>query len=246
MIVKSVSFKILLLIVLAFIFTAVAVINLANYQLTRIIDKSQTEIFAEKLDALLTVLQKSYDEIEEIGMAEAYKTEAQDEVIAALRAQYYRSDEQQIYPFLIDGQGNVVMHPELVRGDTSLVDLEFIHTMLELQHGDLEYNYNGQSKWMSFSPFEKWDWIVGYTIPLDLKYADVHQFRKSLILIMAAITGLIFIGLGMVVMRFMRPIKRLTTAANELRWAILTMLSASGGRTRSEAWRRALRQCGMP
>ena len=44
MIMKSVSFKILVLIVIAFLITAVAVVGLANYQLTQMIDRSQTEI----------------------------------------------------------------------------------------------------------------------------------------------------------------------------------------------------------
>lgn len=213
---KSVTTKLLLLIVLAFSITAIAVISLANYQLTQMIDRSQTEIFTEKSEAIVTMLQRTYQDLDDVGMAEAYKDEAQAEVIETLRGEYYLSENLQVYPFIMAGDGSVIMHPKLARGDDTIAGQPFVQAMLEHKQGDQDYVYGDQAKWMMFTYFEPWDWSIGYTIPLQVKYADARNFRNTLILIMTAITGVVLCGLALVLVRLMRPIKLLTTAAAEI------------------------------
>ncbi len=213
---KSVSTKILLVIVAAFILAAIAVTWMANHQLTAMIDRSQSQIFTEKTEAILTVLQRTYHELDAIGMAEAYKAESQNQVIDVLREEHYLSDTQKVYPFILDGSGVVVMHPKLARNDSALKDEPFTQAMLKQKRGDLNYTIDGQFKWMIFNYFEPWDWIIGYTIPLSVKYADSRSFRNILIVIMGAIMIVVLCGLAFVIMQITRPIKHLTSAASEI------------------------------
>jgi len=214
--IKSVTFKILFLVIVAFFITAIAVIGLANYQLKAIIDKSQTQVYSEKLDTIVGMLQRNYDELHELGMAEAYKEETQNELLETLRSEFYLSGTQEVYPLIADSDGDVVMHPMLARGDTSVKNLPFVQTMLERKQGELIYTYNNQKKWTLFTTFEPWDWIVGFTLPLTIKYSDVHSIRNTLIFIMSIITIAVLCGLTLMIMRQMRPIKRLTVAAAEV------------------------------
>lgn len=213
---KSVTAKILVLIVAAFLTTAIAVIWIANSQLSQMINRSQKEIYSEKSDVIIGLLQRNYQKLDDLGMAEAYREDAQHEVVETLRGEHYVSDDQQVYPLIIDGNGAIVMHPRIAHGSSSLSDRQFVKTMLEVKKGDFDYIYQSQSNWMIFTYFEPWDWIIAYSIPLTIKYADAKYFRNVLIFIMVAITIVVLFISSVVLVNLMRPIKILTNASSEI------------------------------
>ncbi len=213
---NSITLKLLLLIVCAFVITAVSVLLLADYQLTHIIDKSQKAVYAEKVEAIRETLHLKNERLQQTGLVKAYITDFQNESLNILRKTYYNRADQNIYPFIVDASGRVILHPVLPRGDASLEKTKVVRKMLAARSGDFVYTYQGQKKWCLFEQFPEWGWVIGYTIPQAIKYADARQFRDFLILIMGGITILVLLALSMMLTRFTRPIVKLTRTAKAM------------------------------
>ncbi len=207
---NSITFKLLFLIACAFIITTVSVLFIADRQLTLIIDKSQEAVYVEKIEAIRELLHRRNERLIQTGLVEAYFEDFKEASLKVLRQTYYKHADQPIYPFIVDINGKVVMHPTLPEGDLSLAQTEFIGKMLTAGEGNFNYTYLGQKKWFIFKRFAQWNWIICYTVPLDIKYADALEFRNLLMLTLGGISFFVLLALSMIVARFTKPITRLT------------------------------------
>lgn len=208
---NSITFKVLSLIVCAFILTTVSVLFIADRQLTRIIDESQEAVYAEKIEAIRELLYRRNERLMQTGLVEAYFEDFKEASLKVLRKTYYKHAGHPIHPFIIDINGKVVMHPTLPEGDLSLARTEFVERMLTADAGNFDYTYLGQKKWLIFKRFSQWNWVIYYTVPLDIKYADALEFRHRLMLTLGGISFFALLTLSMIVTRFTKPITRLTT-----------------------------------
>jgi signal transduction histidine kinase len=212
--IKSINFKLLALIITAFLLTAVSVVLLADRQTHKIIDKSQNEVYMEKLDSITGFLSRNYKSLQDTLMVEAYEEQFISQAIKVVQNDY-ADNNKNIHPFIIDATGHIVMHPKFARG-TNLNNLEFIKQLLTQKNGDFNYSYNGQQKWLIFKNFEAWNWFVGYEIPLEVKYADSYQIRNMLILIFSVTAAVIVSALSIILTRFTKPIIELTNISSEM------------------------------
>ena len=204
-------------IAVAFVAAAACVVLLANYQTKKIIDKSQTSIYAEKLDSILLTLKRKYDRLQLTGMVDSYEQDFKESALRVLRHIHYKTADQRIYPFISEIGGEIVMHPDYPYGDKYLTDTEYIKKALKLKTGDFDYIYkNGEKKWTIFKHFREWDWVVGYAIPIDVKYADAGKLRNNLLLIMTVITFLTLLILSVIITRLTKPITELTNISSDI------------------------------
>ncbi len=207
----SITAKLLFFIVGAFIVTTVSVLFVGNIKLHDIIDESQHALYEEKVEVILASLRRSNERLNKTGLVEAYTDDFKEASLKILRETHYNSADQTIYPFIIDAEdGSTIMHPVLPKGDKTLVKMNFVGKVLAANHGDFDYTNLGQEQWYHFKRFPEWNWVVCYTVPLDVKYSDVRKFRNLLIYIMGGITLLVLLVLSMIIARFTRPIVRLT------------------------------------
>src|SRR5512139_4088491 len=163
---RSVRTTLLTLVALAFIVTVVGVIGLASYltggiirEMAAIVDSSQGDLYALKLDGIsdklqgaLTDLQNTLKETGLVGtsMGKDYEVEAQENVLKSLRQQYYEGkkiENDSVYFFIVDTRGTIVLHPNLPQGDTSLAQLDFARQMLEGKEATFSYRYKDADKW---------------------------------------------------------------------------------------------------
>jgi methyl-accepting chemotaxis protein len=92
------------------------------------------------------------------------------------------------YPFVMDSQGNLLVHPrsELI-GQNVLSDLgihEFEAALQERQAGEFgwtEYDFEGRRKFISYTYFPEWDWIICASGYLDEMSALAAQQAKTLL-----------------------------------------------------------------
>ena len=213
---NSITFKLLSLLVGAAVILVVSVLLMADIQLTRIIDESQDAVYAEKIEAIWGSLHRSNERLKKTGLVEAYADDFKESALKDLRQTYYKHADQPIYPFIIDRDGKVVMHPALPEGDLSLEQTEIVRKMLASNQGNFDYTYLGQKKWCLFKQFQEWNWVIGYTAPLDIKYGDARKFRNLLVYIMGGITFLVLLVLSLIVTRFTKPITRLTNISTAM------------------------------
>ncbi len=214
---KTITFKLLSFIAIAFTIMTVCVLLLGHGRLTDIIDGSQGALYKDRLDAILNMLDNKHLRLESTGMVEVYEESFKDAILRDLRRLYYKSEHQRVHPFIIGSDGGIVMHPELPRGSDALVDAEHVKRMVKLKNGNFNYICKtGEKKWCTFTYFGKWRWVVGYAVPLEIKYADSHELLRSLTLIMTLIALLVLLALSTIIARFTRPIIALTRVSEEM------------------------------
>ncbi|MBU4334843.1 MAG: HAMP domain-containing protein, partial [Candidatus Omnitrophica bacterium] len=213
---NSITFKILFFIIIAFVVATFSVLLLANIHLTKIIDISQESVYSEKLDAIFGVLKDADERLKKTGLVEAYFEDFKASTINSLKKTYYGVSNPIIYPFIIDLNGAIVMHPALKAGDLSIKNLEVTKNMLASKSGNFTYLYLGQEKWCIFRHFNNWDWVIGYAFPLDVKYKDTRKFTVMLFVIMVGITAFVVLVLSLIVTKFTKPIVRLTKISKKI------------------------------
>jgi len=211
--IQSITFKLLSLMIGAFIITGASVILVADFQLTRIIDRSQDAIYAEKQDVIWELLNRTDARLQKTGLVEAYGEDFKQSAVSSLRQAYYRGKDQLIYPFIIDKQARVIMHPVLVAGDSSLQKLKWIDQFFSSRSGNFIATYQGIRKWYIYREFSSWDWVIGYALPLEIKYKDAKALLNTLIMIISVLSVFVILVLSWILVRFTRPIVRLTHVA---------------------------------
>jgi hypothetical protein len=166
--------KMAVLMIASYLLTTIVIVVLSTTSVTNIVDRRMKEDYNARLVTTMDNVGETYEGLVKTGMEDFYKTQAQDGLIQQLRKKFYNSKDgnykSTVYPFVLDNTGLVIMHPTLEKGSMALKDLPFIKKPLEMKHGDYKYTYEHTTKWMTFDYFEKWNWFVGYAIPLDLMY----------------------------------------------------------------------------
>lgn len=213
---KSLNTKLLLIISTAFLLLCVGITLLTDYYYGRIIDKTQTQLYSKEVKEIIGQLEHTYIELQDTLMVEHYEDQFKNLITDTLRNNYYAAPEIDAFPFIVDRDGMVVLHPRLERGFEYEVQPEFLSRITALKKGNFDYTYDGIKCWVIFDYFDKWHWIVCYTLPFNLKYADSRNFLKALALITAATTVFILLLVSIAVTHFIRPITFLTSAATEM------------------------------
>jgi hypothetical protein len=238
---KSIRAKLLTLVALAFVVTVIGVIALATFltgsiirEMAGIVDTNQGELYTLRLEGIIDKLKGTFVDLQntlkETGltgttMAQSYEAEAQENVLKALRQQYYEGqkiDNRSVYFFITDAQGTVVLHPELVRGDRSLAQQEFMKQMLEAKERTFSYRYKDVEKWLFVKKFEPWRWTVGFAVPEEIKYAGFDRvkslllgFRNKQALMIIGLAVMVIIVLAVFITRYVtQPIQHAVTGLN--------------------------------
>ncbi|MCB2184710.1 MAG: PAS domain S-box protein [Desulfobulbaceae bacterium] len=214
---NSISKRLLLFIGASFIVTFLLVLYLADKQFTAIVDASQQAVYAEKLESVIKILDRKYERLLATHMVAAYQEDFKDSALKELEELYYTSQSQNIYPIILDKKGSVLMHPFGEHEEKKLSNAEFIKAIIAQKEGSLQYTcIDGIEKWSLFKQFLPWDWVVAYSVPSEIKYKDILQFRRSLVLILSVCLLLVLFLLCFIVSRFTKPIVTLTDVASQM------------------------------
>lgn len=227
---RSINFKLLFVITAAFALTAFCVLLVADIRLTQILDKSQEAVFNEKIDTIWNTLDRSHDRLKKTGLIDTYFEDFQDSALDALKSAHYKVQDHSIFPFIIDLKGRIILHPVHPRGMKAMDQMRLSPLMLTEKQGEFEHRISGEENWTVFRQFPQWEWVIAYTIPLGVKYADVNNFNQTLVKIMGGISLLVLVALSVVVTRFIRPIVNLTAISSQIAAGHLDQTIDLGGR----------------
>jgi signal transduction histidine kinase/CheY-like chemotaxis protein len=213
---RSVRVKISIILIAGFAVTTTSVLLVTNFQLKEIVDHSQELIYQEKVDYILRDLEQTYKRLRLTRQVEAYEEAFKESILKKLRYKYY-TDDMREYPFIIDTNGTIIMHPVFAKGDKSLSGHPYLQKILSVKDGNFNYTYEtGEKKWYVIKSFENWDWVVGYALPHDMKYAAVRTLRNRLAVLMAVISMLVLVVLFIVTAQLLHPITKLTEASKTM------------------------------
>ena len=84
------------------------------------------------------------DELEKTLQVEAYRDQFQEEALRIVRLNFQSDSDENVYPFISDNQGMVLLHPKLAFGDKSLAKRGFIQTMLNMSAGSFKYHISAR------------------------------------------------------------------------------------------------------
>lgn len=212
----SINKKFMLFIVPVFIVMGVTIFLFAGYSLKRIIDANQLEIYTEKIETIIEMLNRKHDMLTHTFQVDAYEESFKESFLDEFIRTYYGNLPQGVTPFIMSTDGRIVAHPSYPRGYMLAEKVDFFEKMVDLKNGSFDYTLDGTRKWMVFHLFDDWNWIVGYAVAHDVKYASYILFRNILIILIFT-TTLASVGVVLLlVTRFTRPLYTLTRASSEL------------------------------
>lgn len=213
---RSITIKLLPLIIISFVLIIVGVLFISKIQLTKIIDKSQREIFAEKVDVIWETLNRDNVRLQKTGLVEAYEDDIKNSTIDSLKNTYYRQEKIPLKPIIIDENSTVILHPTYPAGHILLAEDKKLFSHQTALEGEFYAATDGRKAWYIYRVFQPWKWIIVYAVPLDEKYEDVRKFSSLLLFTMLTITLLVAIFLSLAIARLMRPIGDLTAKVLEI------------------------------
>jgi PAS domain S-box-containing protein len=214
---QSITTKLVLVLGAAFIVLNGIILVSATSRLKTIVNQSQNTLYEEKLQTILQVLESKYQRLLATQNVDAYEAYMKRDAVKTLRQAYYQHEEHQTYPFIIASDGTVIMHPRFHAGNRANGSSPYIKKMITHKDGYFDCIEKPNRKiWCIFRHFPRWNWIVGYTIPHSVKYADVQRFRTIFILIIASVTIAALAAVFYIVSSTTKPIRTLTTAADTI------------------------------
>ncbi len=216
MVFRSVVFKLVLLVTAAFALTTLSVLLFAQNRVSRIIDSSQQEIYAEKIGVILNLLERTNHRLESTGLVEAYSADFKKSAINLLRETYFNTPNKQVYPTILDWRGRVVMDRTLA---AHIPYEPHINLQWPRRATSTPKKYTTFTKgdhWYIYSTFPAWKWFILYSIPLEVKYQETHRLVHALTVIMLAISLTVLFLLSYTLTRFLRPVTELTRRSEEI------------------------------
>lgn len=216
MILYSLRTKVMALVSGGLLLATVCIAFLAHNGMERMIDRSQTAVYQDKLDHLLITLTQYHDELEKTLQVDVYRDQFQEEALRIIRQNYLADADENFYPFILDSNAQVMLHPVLSFGDKSVAELDFVQTMLNTPAGNFKYRYLEEDKWLVYARFEPWDWVVAYSLKQSYMYTDLTRFHQTLMPVLIAVLLIVAVVLLYGLQRFLRPILRLTKSAGTI------------------------------
>ena len=211
---NSIRVKLFFIIISAFFIHTVSILLISDKQLTKIIDTGKNTLYSERVDTIWARLDRTNERLKKTGLVEAYSDDFKESALRDLKHTYYTHPEPSIYPFIIDTDGNILMHPILPENSAPPHGNKTINdALLASDRGEIQAVDNGQPKYYTFRRFPPWQWVIVFEVPLDIKYAEAKAFRHLLVMITVGVTLLILLILIPVIAGFTKPITRLTQAA---------------------------------
>lgn len=208
--------KITILALWIFLVTALLIQLLIHTQFRGIIEEEQEKAYTRQLDIILTEIKRTDEELGFSITRAARLGDARKRLLDDLQRNYLRSGDPDTYIFILDGAGTVLLHPNLPRGNRSLAE-QFLQENIEANRGRFIYeDATGTRRWASFVRYPDWQWILCYSVPLELKNEAFASFHNSLSVILAGSFLLMGLFLAYFLSMMLKPVSRLTRAANAI------------------------------
>ncbi|MCP4970701.1 MAG: HAMP domain-containing protein [Arcobacter sp.] len=193
---------------------------LSNYELKKTINKVNIMFYSEKIDTIINSLKTKYDKLQRTQLPDSYEYSFKQFSVKELRIIHYDNkskDVRKIYPFIINENKLFKMHPIFDKTQSEKYQSrDDFKKILKSKNGNFYTEILGVKKWIIYRHFKPWDWIVGYSIPLDIKYEEVNEFNQKYLILLFITMILMLIVTVSIVNYILRPIKELIRASKKI------------------------------
>ena len=212
----------------AFLIAMLGVVGLTVYfsagitrEVISVVDTGQTEVYSQRVDGITREIGQADWSLKATlantglagtDIAKTYEADAQVGIRSALAKQHYDGQslgKADAFPFIVDSQASVILHPTLKKGDNTLQKQRFADLMREAKAGVFKYQQDEVTELVFLKKFEPWGWTVCYVVPEGLKYAGVEKvkdlftsMRNQLAALIVALAVFVLLGLTWFVSSF--------------------------------------------
>jgi len=189
----------LTLVAVAFLMIVIIVIGLTVYlsadiakAVAGIVDAGQVEVYAQRLERISGEIEQAQRSLQATindtglagtDMAKTYETDAKSNVLKELTKRFYEGKQikdTDVFPFIVDPQAAIIMHPFLKKDDGALQQIGFVDLIAKARDNVFQYQQNQMIQWVFVKKFEPWEWTVCYAVPDKLKYEGVYKVNNLL------------------------------------------------------------------
>lgn len=207
--IKNRSLKIQLLIyILFFISIAVGLLfYFSYYNLKEKVDFSQENLYSEKIDNIIYLIDQKYQKLQKTGIPGSYEDSFKKGTIETIKEVFYRENND-IYPFIINKKRVFILGE---RGNE-----EEFKRITSIKDGNFDLINIRNDKWIIFKYYKKWDWIIGYRVYEKVKYKELNEFKDNFI--MTALLILLFTSIIIIfiVKLVLKPVTSLTNVTKRI------------------------------
>lgn len=188
----------------------IVVAIIISISVTTALKKALYDDYSFRVGTMEMLLKGAYDELQATGMQDLYEKQAKEDVLKKIRSNYYTDSSINIYPFIVDHQGHMILHPTIESGSTVLADADFIKKAITQKNGDQEYVFKNIKKWMCFRTFDGWKWTVGYALPLKEIVAPAQRLTVWVVGVILVISLVLVIAIMIMVTRILKPLDKVS------------------------------------
>jgi len=209
MIQLSVQSKFLVFVSGIFFCSLVAVLLVSSRKMHGVTDRQQEQLFTHKLEVVILKLQEFHNGFPGDDTLPADQMRVRAGIVPVLRQMYYREGVATC-PVILDSRGWIVMHPFMPAGEQTEIPPEAVQKMLRRGQGQIEYaDSDGRTYWSVFETFSPWGWLVVFALPTELKYQNVREMERALLIVMMAIFAVTMVVLFFFLRYLMSPVPEL-------------------------------------
>ncbi len=220
--------KVTMLVLGLFLVTSLLVLTLVNTRVRSIIDSSQNTVYEKQLEILRKELEKKNNPLQTSLARKVHIGAVKNSALEELRQNYLAGLDGDVFPFIVDESGSIVLHPSLPRGNRSLASYLSIDR-LDTDHGRiLLRDPAGKQQWVFFARFPAWQWILCWSVPVQNTLAAFTQLRSQLIMIMGGAMVIMGLALLYFITKILQPVSRLTRATRDFAEGSLKRIDVSG------------------
>ncbi|MBI4979340.1 MAG: chemotaxis protein [Spirochaetes bacterium] len=171
--------------------------------------------FEGKVHLIIAELEKKDAELTDTGMYDGFKSAFQNNVLQRLEQIHYgdkRGDALTAFPIIVDANGDLLMHPDVRRGDNNTFNnMDFIAFAGKKSKGSGVYVNKGVKYWITYNAFDTWEWRIGYQIRESEMNRHGFELVRLLVLIMIIVSALSLAIVSLLVRAILMPIGSLTS-----------------------------------
>ncbi len=238
----SIKTKLLALVAFAFLITVIGVIGLTVFlsadiaeEVAHVVDDGQVEVYSQRLNGISSEIEQAQRSLQTTindtgltgtDMAKTYEADAKTGILTTLTKRYYEGKQLKptdVFPFIVDSQASIIMHPLLKKGDGALRQIGFVDLIAKSKDNVFRYQQDNMTKWVFVKKFEPWGWTVCYLVPDSVKYAGVYKvngllasMRNQLAMVIIVLAIAVLLGLTWFISRFVtRPLSEVIGGLTE-------------------------------
>ncbi|MDC7232629.1 MAG: methyl-accepting chemotaxis protein [Spirochaetales bacterium] len=207
----SLKLKLNLLFLLAVLIVLVSSVSAAVY----IFREEIASLYRNDLNERLRLVETDYSDSDAVSSASEDVSVIQEEVLEALNEKYLQLGENDLSPFIVNGDAQIILSLD----DTALKEIlaaDGKSRLLNGQSGEFLIDTSGGTQWVIYSYFEDWDWYTGYVLENSLRLASLWRFTRQITLIILGLSLFLFLIITLMTGSLVKRMRRISDHTNRI------------------------------